>query len=311
MAASEVLCVGEVLWDSLPSGLFLGGAPFNVAAHLHTLGVPAGMVTRVGSDRLGAEALQRLARNGISTDLVQIDPARETGFVSVTLDANGIPDYEILAPAAWDFIQLSARLQERAARAAAMVFGSLAQRNPVSRSTIAQLCHIAAVKVFDVNLRPPYDNPSTVRQSLAHADIVKLNEQELQQLSAWFGLPQGLREGATALAESFGCETICITRGGEGAALLHQGRWSEHAGYRVEVKDTVGSGDAFLAALLSGLFAGRDDEAILQHANLLGAYVATQSGATPAYRRETLALIIAANEEVDPASNCYAKSNTP
>ena len=174
-------------------------------------------------------------------------------------------------------------LQERTARAAAMVFGSLAQRSPVSRGTIEQLCDVAAVKVFDVNLRPPYDNPQVVRQSLARADIVKLNEYELQQVSAWLSLPAGLREGATALADRFGCRTVCITRGGDGAALLHEGRWSEHPGYQVEVKDTVGSGDAFLAAFLSGLLAGHDDRTILQTANLLGAYVATQFGAIPVY----------------------------
>lgn len=310
MATPEILCVGEVLWDSLPSGLFLGGAPFNVAAHLHALGAPVGVITRVGSDRLGTEALQRLRRRGISTDLVQVDPVRETGFVSVVLDASGIPAYEILEPAAWDFIELKRGLQDRAARTAALVFGSLAQRSPVSRGTIEQLCDVAAVRVFDVNLRPPHDNPQTVRQSLARADIVKLNEHELQQVSAWFGLPQGLRKGAIALAESFSCRTVCVTRGGNGAALLHEGRWAEHPGYQVEVKDTVGSGDAFLAAFLSGLLAGHDDQTILQDANLLGAYVATQFGAIPVHRTGDLAVIIAASEEADPPEVLRSKKDT-
>ncbi|HKG92877.1 MAG TPA: carbohydrate kinase [Gemmatimonadaceae bacterium] len=293
---SEILCVGEVLWDSLPAGLFLGGAPFNVAGHLHSLGVPVGVVSRVGQDRLGAEALQRLARNGIDTDLVQVDPALPTGFVSVTVDCDGIPAYDIVKPAAWDHIELREGLLERAAEATAIVFGSLAQRDPVSRATIERLCEVNVPKVFDVNLRPPYDDPGIVRHSLAHADVVKLNEHELRQMAAWFGLPAGLREGTAVLAERFGCGTICVTRGGAGAVLLHRGRWSEHPGYRVEVKDTVGSGDAFLAAFLSGLLAGHEDEAILQHANLLGAYVATQYGAIPVYQQETLALILAVNQ---------------
>src|SRR4051812_39611201 len=133
MARSEVLCIGELLWDSLPAGLFLGGAPFNVAGHLHALGVPVGMVSRVGRDRLGSEALQRLARNGIATDLVQVDPALPTGFVSVLVDEQGVPAYDILAPAAWDFIDVGDGVLERAAQAAAVVFGSLAQRSLRSR----------------------------------------------------------------------------------------------------------------------------------------------------------------------------------
>jgi fructokinase len=298
---SEVLCVGEVLWDSLPAGLFLGGAPFNVAGHLHALGVPVAMVSRVGEDRLGVEALQRLARNGIATELVQVDTVLPTGFVSVAVDAEGVPSYDIVKPAAWDFIELRPGVLERAAAAAAIVFGSLAQRNRVSRATIERLCEVDVPKVFDVNLRPPYEEPAIVRHSLAHADVVKLNEHELAQMAAWFGLPAGPREGTTALAERFGCRTICVTRGGAGAAMLRDGRWSEHPGFRVDVRDTVGSGDAFLAALLAGLLAGHDDAAVLQHANLLGAYVATQSGAIPVYQQETLALILAVHQQSQPA----------
>ncbi|HEY0777385.1 MAG TPA: carbohydrate kinase [Gemmatirosa sp.] len=294
--AGEVLCVGEVLWDSLPTGLFPGGAPFNVAGHLHALGTPVGMISRVGADRLGAEALARLARTGIATDLVQEDPDLPTGFVSITLDPDGVPAYDIVAPAAWDRIALDDGSMERAARAAAIVFGSLAQRHRESRATIERLCEAPVPKVFDVNLRAPYDDAEVVRCSLARADVVKLNEHELAQMAGWYGLPSGLRAGATALAERFGCRTICITRGPAGAALLNAGRWTEHPGYRVEVKDTVGSGDAFLAAFLSGLLAGYDDAALLQHANLRGAYVATQYGAIPVYDQESLALILAINQ---------------
>ena len=294
MSTSEILCVGELLWDSLPAGLFLGGAPFNVAGHLHTLGVPVAMVSRVGLDRLGAEALQRAARYGIDTDLVQLDPVLPTGFVSVTVDDDGIPAYDIVAPAAWDAIELREGLLDRAARARAIVFGSLAQRQAVSRETIERLYAADVPKVFDVNLRPPYDDADVVRRSLPHADIVKLNEHELDQMARWFDLPTGLRACTTALADHFGCRTICVTRGGEGAAMLHAGRWTEHPGFRVEVRDTVGAGDAFLAALLAGLLAGHDDEVTLRHANLLGAYVATQPGAIPAYRPETLAASLGA-----------------
>jgi fructokinase len=133
-----------------------------------------------------------------------------------------------------------------------------------------------------VNLRPPYDDQEIVRRSLRRADVVKMNEGEMRRLASWFDLPARPREMAAALAEAFGCRTVCITRGADGASLWRDGRWIEHPGFEVEVRDTVGAGDAFLAVLLAGLLAGRDDQAMLRHANLIGAYVVTQFGAVPA-----------------------------
>ena len=280
-AATEILCVGEVLWDSLPSGLFLGGAPFNVACHLRAAGMPAAMVSRVGDDRLGAEIVARATRFGVTVDLIQVDEALPTGFVCVTLDGNGVPAFNIVAPAAWDAIASSEALMQRAAAARAIVFGSLAQRQAVTRATIEQLWRSSALMVFDVNLRPPFDDREVVRRSLQRADMVKMSEQELHQLAAWFGLPSGIREGATAIAEQFACPTVCVTRGDQGASLLHEGSWNEQDGFEVEVRDTVGAGDAFLAVLLVGLLNKMSPGAALEHANLIGAYVVTQYGAVP------------------------------
>jgi fructokinase len=286
MSESEVLCVGEVLWDALPEGLFLGGAPFNVACHLRAAGTAVSMVSRVGDDRLGDEALRRAARFGVGVDLIQVDAALPTGFVRVAVDDTGNPDYEILEPAAWDEIVPNETLLERAGRARAIVFGSLAQRRPTSRATIERLWETSALMVFDLNLRPPYDDRDVIRRSLTRADVVKLSEQELSRIAPWFGLEGSTRQMTASLAESFGCALVCVTRGGAGAALWRDGRWTEHPGYQVEVKDTVGSGDAFLAVFLAGLLAGpADDATLLQHANLLGAYVATQHGALPADQR--------------------------
>ena len=282
MPNSEILCVGEVLWDALPAGLFLGGAPFNVACHLRAAGLPTTMVSRVGSDLLGEEALRRLARYGVGTDLVQVDASLPTGFVRVTIDDPGNPEYEIVEPAAWDAIAPGDGLLRRAAEARALVFGSLAQRTAQTRGTIERLLETEALKVFDVNLRPPYEDREVVRRSLRRADVVKMNDGEMRRLAAWFDLPARPREMAPALAEMFDCGTVCITRGADGAALWHDGRWSEHGGFEVEVRDTVGAGDAFLAVLLAGLLAGTEDQALLRHANLIGAYVVTQFGAVPA-----------------------------
>ena len=281
MPASEVLCVGEVLWDALPAGLFLGGAPFNVACHLRAAGVPSAMVSRIGADRLGEEILRRATRYGVAVDLLQVDDTLPTGFVRVSLDASGTPDFDIVAPAAWDAIALTDQLLKRASKARVMVFGSLAQRHPTTRATIERLWDNEALMVFDANLRPPFDDTEVVRRSLGRADVVKMSIVELKKLATWFDLPADTREAAVALHETFDCGTVCVTRGPEGAALWHDGIWTEHAGFEVEVVDTVGAGDAFLAVLLAGLLSGATDSALLQHANLIGAYVATQYGAVP------------------------------
>jgi fructokinase len=277
----EILCVGEILWDALPAGLFLGGAPFNVACHLRAAGWAVSMVSRIGDDRLGHEALRRAAWYGVGTDLVQIDPELPTGFVRVTIDDAGNADYDILEPAAWDAIAATDELLDRAGRARAIVYGSLAQRHVTSRTTIERLWKSESLMVFDANLRPPYDDQEIVRRCLHHAEVVKVTEGELARIAEWFALGRELRARTTALAEEFGCETVCVTRGQNGAALWRDGRWTEEAGYEVEVRDTVGAGDAFLALLLAGLLEGADDRVLLRNANLIGAYVATQLGAVP------------------------------
>lgn len=278
---TEVLCIGELLWDSLPAGLFLGGAPFNVACHLRSAGIIATMVTRIGADQLGDEAYRRVARYGVRTDLLQVDPLLPTGFVRVTVGESGSASYHIVEPAAWDNLEVTRSLLERAAVAKAIVFGTLAQRNAVTRATVRRVLETRALKVLDVNLRPPYDDHDIIRDSLRRADVVKLNEDEMRRLALWFDLRGDLRETATVLAETFGCRVVCVTRGRNGAALWREGRWTEHPGFEVEVRDTVGAGDAFLAVLLAGLLNGTGDEALLHHANLIGAYVATQHGAVP------------------------------
>lgn len=283
----DILCAGEVLWDALPQGLFLGGAPFNVAAHLHALGRPSTLVSRVGNDLLGSEVRRRMHHRGMSTSFVQIDPDLDTGFVRVALDAEGTAEYDILHPVAWDAIAWTEALAERAPSAQAVVFGSLAQRSEPSRHTIQTLCtNTDGLVVYDVNLRPPHTDRPIVETSLRHADVVKLNDEELEQVRRWFDLPSGLRFSAEALANRFSLQACCVTRGGDGAALWRDDRWHTHPGYDVTVADTVGAGDAFLAALLSGLLANTDDERLLDLANRMGAFVASQAGAIPSYDLE-------------------------
>ena len=282
MSSDEILCFGEVLWDSLPAGLFLGGAPFNVACHLRAAGATVSMVSRVGADRLGDEVLVRAPRHGVGTELVQVDAELPTGFVRVSFDEHDEPTYEIVQPAAWDAIAATEPLLARAATARAVVFGTLAQRSAASRATLERMWASDALMVFDVNLRSPHEDRDVVRRSLQRADVVKLSARELDTISAWFDLSGAPRDRVAALADRFDCAVVCVTRGAEGAALWREGRWTESPGYEVEVRDTVGAGDAFLAVMLVGLLDGGQDRVILQNANLIGAYVATQPGAVPA-----------------------------
>jgi fructokinase len=285
----DILCIGEILWDALPEGLFLGGAPFNVARHLHALGESVAFVSRVGDDRLGREALRRLRAQGLDASLVQQDDTLPTGFVQVALDAKtDEPDYEIVEPAAWDAIVRTDSLTRRAEQAEALVYGSLAQRAEGSRRTIQRLWETDALRVFDVNLRPPFIDRERIEQSLRAADLVKLNEAELQRMRAWFGLAAGPEAAMADLADAFACRAVCATWGGDGARFWADGDCWHHPGYAVEVEDTVGAGDAFLAALLAGFLDGRAGPDLLALANRLGAYVASQSGASAVYEVDDL-----------------------
>jgi fructokinase len=290
-ASGVILCVGEVLWDALPDGLFLGGAVFNAACHLTALGERALFASRVGDDELGREIHRRLVRRGLDPGLLQVDRSLPTGFVVVSLDAAGSPSFEILAPSAWDAIETTPSLLAAAEGARFIVHGSLAQRGSVSRSTLRRLMALGVPRMVDVNLRPPFVDRSVVEQSLQGATAVKLNEDEWRIMTEWFSLSPDARSGAESLADRMGLETLCITRGAHGAALWHRGVWVEHPGYRVDVVDAVGAGDAFLAALLHGLLQGLEPAVILEEANALGAFVASCRGATPVLNADALARI--------------------
>lgn len=288
--SDDIMCVGEILWDALPEGLFLGGAPFNVARHLHALHQNVIFVSRVGNDVLGREALRRLRAHGLADDLVQMDDTLPTGFVRVELEPDtGEPNYEIVEPVAWDAIDLTDALRTRAASVDALVYGTLAQRANPSRETIQRLCEGDLLRVFDVNLRPPYVDVDAVEHSLQAADVVKMNASELERLRGWFDVRSSdPAEAMEEVATRFHCTTVCVTWGSKGARLWQEGTCAHHQGYGVAVEDTVGAGDAFLSALLAGLLDGRRGPSLLDLANRLGAYVASHSGAFPSYEIDTL-----------------------
>jgi fructokinase len=279
-----ILAIGEVLWDLLPAGKQLGGAPANFAFHARSLGADAKLVTRIGNDDLGHEILQRFKALGLPTENVQVDDALPTGTVTVALDADGQPRYTIHENVAWDRIEANRQALNAAADADAICFGSLSQRSVATREAVHRLLDAArpgALRVFDVNLRPPFIDRELIEESLERADVLKLNDQELPILASLFGVSGTDHEAILGLVKRFDLRAVALTRGAEGSLLLQGAQWSEHAGRRIEVRDTIGAGDAFTAALIVGLLAGRPLDEINRHANDVAAFVCSQAGGTP------------------------------
>ena len=277
-----ILCVGEVLWDHLPTGKMPGGAPMNVALHLHQLGQMVTFASRVGEDPSGQELRAFLAASGLDTSLIDADPVLPTSKVLVHLDENNNATYEICAPVAWDNLRLSPALVKAAAAAGIIIFGTLASRNSVSRGTLLELLKGDALRVIDINLRKPYDRQEVAELLLARADVAKLNSEELETIASWHGRDTGdEKENILWFAEHYVMKVVCVTRGSRGAIVWDNGRFYEHQGYRVRAVDTVGAGDAFLAGWLASLLAGKEASEALAFACATGAFVATQPGATP------------------------------
>lgn len=298
---SRIFCFGEILWDRLPHGDFIGGAPFNVAYHLHRLGAEALMISAIGRDDFGRETLKRIAGRILSREFVAELDRLPTGTVDVKLDPRGNASYVFTDPAAWDRIPVTAELLAKAAASAAIVFGSLALRHEDNRASLENLLAVPGpAKVFDVNLRVPYDDLSLVARLARKADVLKLNDSELAKLTstdaAQFSDATKVAESLRRLADATGCSSICVTRGERGAMWLHRGEVVFAAAPKVTVRDTIGAGDAFTAMLTTGIVnddASRDPEKLLRRCCALGAFVASQDGAQPDYdARQVLAAVV-------------------
>ncbi len=283
-----IICVGEILWDSLPAGLLLGGAPYNVAHDLHMMGCDVKVISRVGRDFLGEEIVGRVGNDGMSVELIQVDEKLPTGFVQVTSDVYGSPRYRISEPAAWDAIEADDKVVNAVKGGAVVVFGTLACRSKVSRETIRTLTGSARLKALDVNLRPGGGSIEIVEELLRAADIIKTNSFELDEMRKWFGLPAGDREACEDLARKFSCEIVSVSNGAHGGELWHSGNWVRHPGFSVHPQNSIGAGDAFLAGLLASFLEGKHDEEIIETANLVGAYVVTRTAAAPQFGRKAL-----------------------
>ena len=277
----NVIGIGEILWDILPSGRQLGGAPANFACHAHALGARSRVISRVGQDPPGEEILRRLQALGLPIADIQVDPSAPTGTVSVELSADGQPRFTIHEDVAWDRLALEKTALAAVAEADAVSFGTLAQRREPARGTIQALLAAVrpgALRILDINLRQHYYSRDIIETSLRLANIVKFNDSELAEM---LGLRGTVRRQVEQLARRHAQRLVCLTRGSQGSLLYSDGQWADDPGQPVVVKDTVGAGDAFTAALGMGMLAGKPLDAINRRANQVAHYVCSCEGATP------------------------------
>jgi fructokinase len=287
-----VICYGEILWDLLPTGEVPGGAPMNVAYHLNKLGHPPAVITRIGRDERGNKLVQLLEGKNISTSFVQLDKLLPTGIVYATPNEHHEMEYDIVAPVAWDVIEWNDELPGLFNDQNYFVYGSLIARNLTSRGTLFRLLEIASNKILDINLRPPHYDNKLLQDLLLKANIAKLNFAELNIISSWFGEYSSTEDKMNILMDKFQLGTVIVTKGGDGAMININGKVYSHPGFKVVVQDTVGSGDSFLAAIISGLIEKRAPSEILEFACAVGALVTSKKGGWPDYELEDIQALI-------------------
>ncbi|MSU04908.1 MAG: carbohydrate kinase [Pedosphaera sp.] len=294
MRSNKVIAFGEIIWDILPTGRVLGGAPANFATRLQSLGYEVTLVSRVGRDDLGLEALRQLGTQGMNLGLIGLDDHYPTGIATVGVQIDGTPVFTIQSDVAYDHIPLTTQLLDSVRGADFFCFGSLAQRSEFSRATLrASLSESSATRVLDLNLRKDCFKPTTVMESLSLADILKLNEDEAHYLRTLLAWPQLDHHNLSQrLLEEFELEVCLITLGAEGVIAASRGQPPIHVpGFVVEVLDTCGSGDAFTAAFLDAYARGESLFQACREGNALGAVVAATLGATtpiPDHQRQLL-----------------------
>lgn len=282
--AKKIAGIGELLWDMLPQGKQLGGAPCNFAFHAMQAGFDAQVVSAVGVDPDGEEILGVMEQLGLSRMYVQKHPDFPTGRVSVELSGEGIPSYTIHEKVAWDHIRWIRDLEILAGEVEAVCFGSLAQRNPVSAHTILRFLEATGpecLRIYDINLRQSFYDRDTILRSLELSNVLKLNEEELPVLAGILDIHGSEVELLSRLQDDFQLRLIAYTQGSRGSWLVAGDRTSHCEVPRVEIADTVGAGDSFTAILLAGTLNGLPLESIHRTATDVAAFVCSQHGATP------------------------------
>tara|TARA_B100000287_G_scaffold195946_1_gene185071 strand:+ start:34 stop:912 length:879 start_codon:yes stop_codon:yes gene_type:complete len=279
---NKIVCFGEVLWDVFPNNKIIGGAPFNVAYRLNSLGMEASIISSIGNDSSGELLIKQIKKFEINTTNIQKHPSLKTGEVKIVINENGIATYQILSPVAWDEISITKSGFNEVKKSSAFVYGSLSSRNEHSKKTLLELLKNAKFKIFDLNLRPPHYSIDTIKLLTKNADLLKCNQEELLFLSKIYGYKKNdLKQIMIFLSEKTNTSTICVSRGENGAILYQNGDFFEHSGYKINVKDTVGAGDSFLAALIYFQMQNFSLEKSLKLACAMGALVSKFDGANP------------------------------
>lgn len=276
-----IVGIGELLWDMLPSGKAIGGAPANFAYHAGRLGEEGWVVSAVGDDALGHEILDVLDEKRLHSHVSMVD--KPTGTVQVSLDDAGVPTYTIVEDVAWDHIPFTPKMQDLASRADAVCFGSLVQRNGSRASVLKFLEAVpaSALKVFDINLRQHFYTPEILRKSLEIADVLKINDEEIVTLSEMFGLGSDPREACRKLIGQYSLRFVLLTKGAQGSEVISPDEVIPQGVGKVDVVDTVGAGDAFTAAFTVAYLRGDSLSDAQKLAGEVTAYVCSHKGAMP------------------------------
>ncbi|MNF39499.1 5-dehydro-2-deoxygluconokinase [compost metagenome] len=278
----KAVTFGEVLWDVFPTHKKIGGAPLNVALRMKSFGAESTIISKIGSDVDGKEIVSFLSEKGIDTDIIQISEEYKTGVVNVMINEKGNASYDILYPSAWDKIALNEDIKKKVSDADVFIFGSLICRDEESRSTLKALLEEAKYKVFDVNLRAPYYTTDVLVELMMKADFIKLNDEELFEISRKLDSPyNSFEQNIKFIADKTNTKQVCVTKGAFGAVLYYNEKFYYNSGYFIKVVDTVGAGDSFLASLIVRLLRGKSPQKSLNYACAIGALVAGEEGANP------------------------------
>jgi len=278
-----IVGIGEILWDMLPAGKQLGGAPMNFAYWINQLGGQVFTVSTIGNDELGEEILMRLKNVKLDAKYIQKNSKYPTGTVDVEIDNNGKPEYIIHENVAWDFINWNDELRWLAEKTDAVCFGSLAQRSEISEKTIRNFIESTkenCIKIFDINLRQNFYNKHIIEISLDNSSVLKLNDEELPVVGKMFGLSGNNKDVIRKLIDKFDLTMVALTRGANGSLLISKNEITEQPGIEVDIVDTVGAGDSFSAAIVMGLLEGKTLPEINKSANELAAKVCSNHGGT-------------------------------
>ena len=297
MTRPSIVSIGEVLWDLFPDGEKFGGAPANFACHAAIQGADVAMVSAVGNDRRGRDAVGVLTSYGLDISLVQSVQDAPTGAVSVELDKHGKPTFTIHDNSAWDCISWNDQIAARVAPADAVYFGTLSQRSSISRETILRAVDTAAAagvtRILDINLRPPFFDAELIRESIHRARILKLSDEELGEVCLACGIAESDEPAMTLrkLRETMDLELLVMTCGADGAIAVSTDGTITQEGIATKVVDTVGAGDSFAAAFLIGHLLGKPHEDNLRRACEVAAAACSHPGAVPAVQRTEQGLL--------------------